>query len=140
VALLLGLSACGSGEQTPEQANAVTDPQVEAIATDLLSAIQAEDYERAVGLYHQSFFDSRAPQAWIEELKRHRAERGPMQSFILRRSQADSRYSGKFFIFEYESVHDGNKRLHHLITLVQPVDADETRLVGHKITPWERTP
>ena len=74
---------------------------------------------------------------WVDNMKRLMADRGPLQSYILRRSQADTRFSGKFYILEYETVHTGNKRLHHLITILLPVEGGEMQLVGHKMTPWE---
>lgn len=133
---VLALTACGGGDE--EQRNVMTNPVVEGLADKLLDTLQAGDYEQLVGLYHASFFSGRAPEAWVDELKAIMVERGSMQSHILRRSQADTRFSGKFYILEYETVHDGNKRLHHLLTIVSPVEGGELRLVGHKITPWER--
>lgn len=135
--LIISLTACERTEQAPVPGHPIADSVVEGMVNKLFEAIKAGDYEQAISVYHASFFQGRAPEAWVDELKAHIAERGPLQSYVLRRSEADTRFSGKFYILEYESVHDGNKRLHHLITLVNPVDAKETRLVGHKITPWE---
>lgn len=133
LALTFSVTACDSGEQ----GNAMHNPVVEAKVGKLFAAIKAEKYEQVLAQYHQSFFNIRAPEAWVDELKAHLAERGPLQAYHLRRSQADTRFSGKFFILEYETVHTGNKRLHHLLTLVLPVEGGEIRLLGHKITPWE---
>lgn len=133
--MTLGFSACDSGEQ----GNAMHDPAVEARVGGLLEAIKAEEYAQALGFYHESFFKIRTPEGWVDELKAYLAERGPMQTYHLRRSQADTRFSGKFYILEYETVHTGNKRLHHLLTLVRPVEGGDIRLLGHKITPWETT-
>lgn len=133
--MMAAISACDGGG---EQRNVMSNPAVEALAGDLLEAIKAQDFERLTDVYHESFFKTRSPQAWADELRAFLAERGPMQAYMLRKSQADTRFSGKFYILEYETVHDGNKRLHHLLTIVSPVEGGGLRLVGHKITPWQR--
>lgn len=133
--LALGITACDSGKQ----GNVMDNPAVEARVGELMEAIKAEEYQQVLDQYHESFFKSRTPEVWVDELKAHLAERGPMQAYHLRRSQADTRFSGKFYILEYETVHTGNKRLHHLLTLVRPVEGGDVRLLGHKITPWETT-
>jgi len=34
-------------------------------------------------------------------------------------------------------VHTGQKRLHHVVTFLLPVEGGGIQLNGHKITPWE---
>lgn len=130
------LSACDRSEGP----NIAHNPQVEERASALLDAIKAQDFDKVIAQYDESFLDSHDPKLWVDQLKAYLAERGPMQSYILRKSQADTRFSGKFYILEYESVHDGNKRLHHLITIRSHVEGGKIQLIGHKITPWEKTP
>ena len=130
---IIGLSAC----ESEEQENVMHNPAIEAMAGKVLDAIQAGDYEALANLYGADFYKTKAPEEWVGELKTYLAERGPLQSYSLRKSQADTRFSGKFYIMEYSSVHDGNKRLHHLITIVSPVAGGAPQIVGHKITPWE---
>jgi len=135
--VMLGVTAC---DEDQDRANNVsTNPAVEAKAAKLLSAIQRGDDEQIIKQYDEQFFASHDPQEWLAKLKSIMAERGPMKSFRLRRSQADTRFSGEFYILEYESVHNGNKRLHHLITVILPVKGGGIELIGHKITPWEAT-
>lgn len=136
VIVLIGLVACEDGERAY---NPTANPAVEAQAAALFEAMKAEDYERVTSLYFDKFFVKRSKPQWIERMKNLIAERGPMQSYILRRSQADTRFSGKFYILEYETVHTGNKRLHHVVTILLPVEGGEMQLVGHKMTPWEVT-
>lgn len=131
--IMAGVIGCDPGERH----NAMNNPAVEARVNTLLETIKAQDFEQVIAQYDESFFNTRAPQAWVDTLKAHLAERGPMQSHILRKSQADTRFTGKFYILEYETVHDGSKRLHHLITLLRPVEGGDIQLIGHKITPWE---
>ncbi len=131
--LLLLLGACG------EKGNPNVDnsPHVTEKAVAVFKALQAEDYDAALAQYDEGFFRTQSPQAWRDELKALIAERGPLREWHLRRSQADTRFSGKFFLYEYTTVHAGNKRLHHLMTFVWPVNDDQIRLLGHKITPWQ---
>jgi hypothetical protein len=129
--LLLILAGCG------ERSNINKNPLAEERAAKLLEAIKAEDYEKATAQYREGFFKVKPREMWVDELKRLAAERGPMQEFHLRRSQADTRFSGKFYILEYEAVHTGSKRVHHLITLRLPVEGGDMEIIGHKMTPWE---
>jgi hypothetical protein len=136
VVILLGLLACDGDDRAY---NVTANPAVEAQAAALFEAMKAENYEQVVAQYDEKFFVQRSQTDWVDSMKRLLAERGPLQRYILRRSQADTRFSGKFYILEYETVHTGNKRLHHLITIVLPVKGGGMQLVGHKMTPWEAT-
>jgi len=131
--LLLLLGACGE-KGNP---NADSNPAVTEKAEAIFKALQAEDYDAAVALYGEGFFKTQTREGWRDKLQALQAERGPLREWHLRRSQADTRFSGKFFLYEYTTVHDGNKRLHHLMTFVWPVNEDDIQLLGHKITPWQ---
>lgn len=134
ILVLLGLVACDEGDRA---ANPTANPAVEARAAALFEAMKAEDYDQVVAQYDKKFFTQRSPEEWVAQMKGLIAERGPLQKYILRRSQADTRFSGKFYILEYETVHTGKKRLHHVVTLLLPVEGGEMQLIGHKMTPWE---
>jgi hypothetical protein len=54
----------------------------------------------------------------------------------LRQSQADTRFSSKFYILKYMVVHEGNKRVNRLITLLLPVEGGDIKIIGHKMTSW----
>ncbi len=132
--LLLLLAACG---EPGKNINAESNPVVEKKAAALFDAWKAGDYETALAQYDKNFFRTHVPEVWEKKLRAFIAERGPMTAWHVRRTQADTRFSGKFFLYEYETVHDGNKRLHHLMTFIWPVGEDEIQLIGHKITPWQ---
>jgi len=136
ILVLQGLVACDGNDRAY---NATANPAVEAQAAALFEAMKAENYEQVVAQYDEKFFVQHSQAEWVGNMKSLLAERGPLQRYILRRSQADTRFSGKFYILEYETVHTGNKRLHHLITIVLPVKGGGMQLVGHKMTPWEAT-
>ena len=133
--MLLTLTACDEGEE--RALNVSTNPAIEALAGTLFEAIQNGDDEQVIQQYNSVFFAKRSPQQWLDNIKALIAERGPMRAHHLRRSQADTRFSGKFYILEYETVHTGNKRLHHVVTFLLPVSGGDIQLNGHKITPWE---
>ncbi len=133
VLLLSLLAACTEGSNP----NANSNPVVEKKAAAVFNAMKNGDYDAALAQYDEGFFKMHSREGWRDELKSAMDERGPMTAWHLRRSQADTRFSGKFFLYEYETVHDGNKRLHHLMTFLWPVSEDEIKLVGHKITPWQ---
>lgn len=131
--LLTLLTACGEQGNL----NADSNPVVEEKAAALFGALKAGDYDVALAQYDKGFFKANVREEWRKKLQAFMAERGPMTAWHLRRTQADTRFSGKFFLYEYETVHDGNKRLHHLMTFLWPVNEDDIKLVGHKITPWQ---
>lgn len=133
VLLVLGLAACERGGDT----NPIDDPVVEQKAAALLDALKAGDLDTALAQYGDGFFQSRSREEWRARLAKIDAERGHMQAYILRRAQGDTRFSGKFYILEYEGVYQGRQRVNHILTLVAPVGGDEVQLVGHKLTPWE---
>lgn len=133
--ILLLLSACGDSEDRAYNVSA--NPAVEEQAAALFTAMQNGDDAQIVAQYNEGFFGRRSEQEWLGSMKALLAERGPITAFHLRRSQADTRFSGKFYILEYETVHTGNKRLHHVVTFLLPVTGGAIQLNGHKMTPWE---
>lgn len=131
--LLFALSSCGDSKRS---ANVVSNSIVTEKAERLFEAIKAQDYDLVIKQYPESFFARQPSEAWIEKLKRIAVDRGPMRSYTLKKSQADTRFSGKFYILEYMAVYDGNKRANHLITFLAPVEGGEIKIIGHKISPW----
>ncbi len=133
--LLLTLAACG--ENGERALNVSTNPAIEVLSNTLFDAIQNGDDALIIKQYNNVFFAKRSQEQWLNNLETLMAERGPMRAYHLRRSQADTRFSGKFYMLEYETVHTGNKRLHHVLTFLLPVTGGNIQLNGHKITPWE---
>ena len=131
--LTMLLFACDNSDRG---ANTSTNPEVAKQAAALLDAIKIADYELAIKQYPDSFFVKQTREGWKKKLKTLNEERGTMRSYELKRSQADTRFSGKFFILEYMVVHEGNKRVNHIITLIAPVMGGAIKLIGHKMTPW----
>ena len=130
---MVGMFACDSSNRG---VNSSSNPIVSKKAAALLDAIKAGDYEQAVKQYPESYFSKQTPEGWTQKLKTLNEERGVMQSYELMKSQADTRFSGKFYILEYMAVHPGNKRVNHIITLIAHVEGGDIKIVGHKMTPW----
>ena len=100
----------------------------------LFSSLQANDIDTALTFYSDEFFEGIPEDQWRQRLQEFNAYMGPMTSFRIRNQQADTRFSGKFFVFELESVHEGGKKAGHIITYILPVNGDGVKLVAHKIT------
>ena len=131
--LIAGLSSCSDNQRS---SNKVRNSVVIEKAEILMNAIKDQDYDLVLKQYPESFFAREPSEAWVEKLKRIAVDRGPMRSFELKKSQADTRFSGKFYILEYMAVYDGDKRANHLITFIAPVDGGDIKIIGHKISPW----
>ena len=117
------LSAC-SPPQKPVK--------VDHLPQEFFTALKANDLDGAMAFYSKDFFKSRPQEQWRTHLAQLLQQHGPIDKISLRNKQADTRYSGKFYIYQYDTVH-GSKRLKHILTFVRPVDSDEVKLVGHKI-------
>ena len=131
--LIAGLVACDDSQRS---SNKVSNMIVIEKAETLMNAIKDQNYDLVLKQYPESFFAREPSEAWVEKLKRIAVDRGPMHSFELKKSQADTRFSGKFYILEYMAVYDGNKRANHLITFLAPVEGGDLKIIGHKISPW----
>ena len=100
----------------------------------LFSALQAKDIDTALTMYSGEFYKGFPEQYWRSQLQKFNDHMGSMESFLIRSKQSDTRYSGKFFVFQIDSIHEGQKKARHIITYVLPIDGSDVRLVGHKIT------
>jgi hypothetical protein len=125
VALAYGLGACA-----PSAPDINLEPQV----NQLFSSLQKGDIDTALTFYSDDFYKGIPREQWRKRLEEFKAHMGPMISFRIRNRQADTRFSGKFFVFELESVHEGDKKASHILTFILPVNDDAVNLVAHKIT------
>ncbi|WP_455365486.1 hypothetical protein [Kaarinaea lacus] len=125
--LVLLLLAAGCDAPMP---NLDLKPEV----NKLFSSLQAKDFETALSAYSEDFYKAIPREAWKHKLQQFIETMGPIESFKIRNSQADTRYSGKFFIYQLETRHEGGKKARHIVTFILPVDGSDVKLVGHKIT------
>lgn len=103
------------------------------VCEKLFTALQADDLDTALTFYSDEFYKGIPREQWRARLQQLTAELGPIKRFKLRNQQADTRYSGKFYILEFETEHQAGKA-RHILTFIQPVNKEGTFLVAHKIT------
>ena len=129
VLLLLALTLVFASACSPPQ----KPVKVDHLPKELLDAIKNNDLNKAMQYYSAEFFKSRPKSQWQQRLSSLLQQYGPVTAVSFRNKQADTRFSGKFYIYQYDTVH-GKKRIKHIITYVHSVDSGNLELVGHKIT------
>lgn len=120
----LTLVSCGG--EVPDDAAVVQR------GNQFFELLKAKNFDAALDLYAPEFFQSRPREDWKQHLQKMQEQLGDMQSFALKRQQADVRYSGKFFIYEYSVVYAKEKSW-ETITFFVPVAGGEVKLFGHQI-------
>lgn len=124
-AAVVFLNACN-----PAAPNIDLTPKVNALFT----ALQKGDIDKALTFYSDKFYKGIPKDEWRQRLQAFLDQMGPITSFRIRNHQADTRFSGIFFVFELETVHEGGKKAEHILTYILPVNEDKVDLVAHKIT------
>jgi len=107
---------------------------LEPTVNSLFKALQEQDVNTALLYYSEAFYKGIPKEHWQHQLELFAEKVGPVESFRLRSKQADTRFSGKFYIYQYETVHKGGEKARHIITFIHPVDGNELNLIAHKIT------
>ena len=110
------------------------DMNLEPEINKLFTAIQAADFETALGMYSDEFYKGIPKEYWRAQLVKFNELMGPMERINIRSKQVDTRFSGKFFIFQLDTIHKDQKKARHIVTFVLPVDGGDIKLVGHKIS------
>lgn len=105
-------------------------PQIDG----LFVALSENDYDKAMSYYPDDFFKAFPRDYWRDRLEKFNQHMGTMEGYRIRSKQSDTRFSGKFFVYQLETVHEGNKKAKHIVTFVLPVDGSGVKMVGHKIT------
>lgn len=105
-------------------------PQIDG----LFVALSEENYDKAMTYYPEAFFKTFPREYWRDRLEKFIQHMGTMEGYRIRSKQSDTRFSGKFFVYQLETIHKDNKKARHIITFVLPVDGGDVKLVGHKIT------
>ena len=109
---------------------------VDPLAKEYFEALKVGDLDKAMDMYSDDFFNRFPRDAWRQKLQRLSTELGPIKAYSFRNKQADSRYSGKFYIYQYDTIHESvekDKRAKHTITFIQPISSKDIKLVGHMI-------
>lgn len=109
---------------------------VDPLAKEFFEALKNGNIDKAMAMYSDDFFERFPKESWRQKLQRLTTELGPIKAYSFRNKQADSRFSGKFYIYQYDTIHESGgkeKRAKHTITFIQPVNSAEIKLVGHMI-------
>ena len=111
---------------------------VDPLAKEYFEALKGGDLDKAIDMYSEEFFARFPKESWRQQLQRLSTELGPIKAYSFRNKQADSRYSGKFYIYQYDTIHESGegkeKRAKHTITFIQSINSTDIKLVGHRIT------
>lgn len=118
------LAACE--EQGP------SEMQVEKIGTQYFEAIKNKNFDQAVNLYAEEIFATRSRDQWHADLETNAKTMGDLQRYELKNAQSDTRFSGKFYILEYKTFYTKDIAW-EILTMVNPVNSNEIKLLGHKI-------
>ena len=110
---------------------------VDPLAKAYFEALKNGEIDKALDMYSDDFFKQVPREAWKEKLQRLTAELGPIKAYSFRNKQADSRFSGEFYIYQYDTIHSGpngkEKRAKHTVTFIQPVNSNKIKIAGHMI-------
>jgi hypothetical protein len=109
---------------------------VDPLAKEFFEALKSSNLDKAMDMYSEDFFNRFPKETWRQKLQRLNTELGPIKAYSFRNKQADSRFSGKFYIYQYDTIHESGgeeKRAKHTITFIQPVNSADIKLVGHMI-------
>jgi len=107
---------------------------LEPTTNKLFKALEAQDVNTVLSFYSDTFYKGMSKEHWTHRLQQFWEKMGPIESFRLRNKQADTRLSGKFYIYQYETVHKGNNKARHILTFIHHVDGSDVKLIAHKIT------
>jgi len=128
-ALLVMISFLGAC-QAP---NISTDVATE-IAEKFIAATTSANYDEAFKLVNEKeFFIVRDRETWIEYYKAISKELGPIISVKLSRHQADDRFSGRFYTYQFSIKHEGGFTK-EIVTLIQEINTkEELKVFAHRI-------
>lgn len=110
---------------------------VEPTANLVFEDLKRQDVETALTHYSAEFFKGIPKEQWRARLQTFLDKMGPIESYRIRSKQADTRFSGKFYIFKFETVHKKTEKMEkaeHVVTFILPVNGSELKLIAHKIT------
>lgn len=111
---------------------ACSDPPPKVAASEVVKnfyqALVDSKVQTALQAYDERFFANKSKQEWQNYLQ----ELGHLKKFDLNTKQADTRFSGKFYIYQFYTQYDKGKA-REVMTLFLPNGSDTIRIVGHKI-------
>jgi Protein of unknown function (DUF4019) len=128
-ALLAAMVLLGGCDEvrTPQVQNA------EPLADKLFTAIEHQDWDKALSCYGHAFYRNISEDSWRTYLLHVNKVLGPLKSYQLESETADTRFSGDFYILQYHTIY-ARGDAHEIITIREPSDKDVFHIIGHHIT------
>lgn len=120
-AVLFG--ACSMQQATGEEA--------QDVVRKFQAAFNAENYNLAMTLYGEEFFQVRSRDDWEAKLRQAREKLGELETSRLSETQINTVYSGRQFLFVFENKYR-NGNTSETMVLLQPVDSPDIKIVMHK--------
>ena len=131
IMLVLAMFACTPMDSGPSADEIIADDLVKAYLEDF----EKGDIDKLMTYYSDEFTRMIPDEEWRKHLQHIFDNYGKATSYALAGKQVDTRFSGKFYIYRYNTRHNNNKRIKHIFTFRRPVEAQtKLLLVGHKIT------
>jgi len=116
------------------QAPSISKDVAKEIADKFINATSSGNYEEAFKhVNKKEFFAMRSDDRWIAYYDAISKEMGPIVSIKLSRHQADDRFSGRFYTFQYSIKHE-NGFTKEIVTMIQQINTDEElKVFAHRI-------
>lgn len=110
----------------------VSDEQAEKTMQEFQAALQAQDFDKALSYYSNSFFEIVPRESWEKQLKEVQEKLGAIQSFKLKERSVNTVFSGKRFIYIYNVTYAQDVAT-ETIVLEQELTEKQAKIVVHKI-------
>lgn len=121
---LVLVTACGD-DHAPGNKALVT-------AQSFFERVRDGDIDGALTYYDPIFFEAHPLETWRDYLMKARTNLGVLKKISLSESQINTIYSGRQYFYVFVNNYErGNAT--ETITLMQPIDQPEIKIVSHKI-------
>lgn len=116
------------------QAPAISKDVAKEISDGFIMATTSGNYDEAFKYVNpKEFFTARVDSEWKAYYDAISKEMGPIVSIKLSRQQADDRFSGRFYTFQYSIKHE-NGFTKEIVTLIQEINSDaDLKVFAHRI-------
>lgn len=116
------------------QAPAIPKDVAEDISGNFIKATTSGNYAEAFKLVNpKEFFTARSDDRWIAYYDAIAKEMGPVVSIKLTRHQAEDRFSGRFYTYQYSIKHE-NGFTKEIVTMIQEINSNaDLKIFAHRI-------
>lgn len=102
------------------------------VAQSFFERVRDGDIDGALTYYDPSFFEAHPQAIWRDHLAQVAAKLGALKKISLSESQINTIYSGRQYFYVFVNNYErGNAT--ETITMMQPIDKDEIKIVSHKV-------